>query len=290
MKKSFLFFAPLLMLAVLGLTACGTSTASAPATPAASSTGSQAAPKTNQVIRSTVADQTMTIKPGLKLGSDGKMHDSFSPTDLTVIQGVATKVTVYNYDDGAHDLVSSGLGLNVQIPGSAKKGVPSVTTFTIKSDKIGNYHWLCNVACDSAANGWAMSHDGYMAGNIHVVAPVNQDEIAMTVLPGTKLGPDGKMHDIFSPADLNIVKGVPTKVTVYNYDDGAHDIVASGLGLNVQIPGSTKKGDPSVTTFTITAAKTGDFHWLCTVSCDSAANGWAMSHDGYMAGTIHVSQ
>lgn len=290
MKKRLFFFAPLLIVAVLGLTACGTTapatTSTTSSAPAATSTAAQ----TNQATRSKAAEQSMTIKPGLKLGSDGKMHDSFSPSDLTVIQGVETKVTVYNYDDGAHDIVSADLGLKVQIPGSTKKGVPSETTFTIKSDKIGDYHWLCDVKCDGEAQGWAMANDGYMAGKIHVVAPVNQDEVAMTVLPGTKLGPDGKMHDIFSTADLNIVKGIPTKVTVYNYDDGDHDFVASDLGLKVPIPGSKKKGEPSVTTFTITAPKTGDFHWLCDVKCDGEAQGWAMSHDGFMAGIVHVTE
>ena len=288
MKKRFLLFlAPLLVVAAFGLTACGTTTPTATSsTPAASSTAAQ----TTQVTRSKVAEQSMTIKPGLKLGSDGKMHDSFSPTDLTVIQGVETKVIVYNYDDGAHDIVNTDLGLKVQIPGSTKAGVPSETTFTIKSDKIGDYHWLCDVVCDSDAKGWAMTNDGFMAGKIHVVAPVNQDEVAMTVLPGTKLGSDGQMHDIFSTANLNIVKGVPTKVTVFNYDDGAHDVVAADLGLKVQIPGSTKKGEPSVTTFTITAPKTGDFHWLCDVTCDGGAKGWAMTQDGFMAGMIHVTE
>lgn len=287
MKKRLFFFAPLLVVAVLGLTACGTS---APAATSSTPAATPAVAQTTQVTRSKVAEQSMTIKPGLKLGSEGKMHDSFSPSDLTVTQGVETKVTVYNYDDGAHDIVNADLGLKVQIPGSTKAGVPSETTFTIKSDKIGDYHWLCDVACDSEAKGWAMTNDGFMAGKIHVVAPANQDEVAMTVLPGTKLGPDGKMHDIFSTANLNIVKGISTKVTVYNYDDGAHDIVASDLGLKVQIPGSTKKGEPSVTTFTITAPKTGDFHWLCDVACDTDAKGWAMSQDGFMAGMIHVTE
>ena len=98
------------------------------------------------------------------------------------------------------------------------------------------------------------------------------------------------MHDIFSASSLNIVKGVPTKVTVYNYDDGAHDVVATDLALKVQIPGSTKKGEPSVTTFTITAQKTGDFHWLCDVECDGDAKGWAMSHAGFMSGIINVTE
>jgi len=283
MKKRLLFLAPLLVVTALGLTACGATT------PAASTTPAPVA-QTAQVTRTSVAEQSMTIKDGLQLGSDGKIHDSFSPSDLTVIQGIATKVTVYNFDEGAHDIVNADLGLKVQIPAATKAGVPSVTTFTIKSDKIGDYHWLCDITCDGDAKGWAMANDGFMAGKIHVVAPVKQDEVAMTVLPGAKLGPDGLMHDIFSTADLNIVKGIPTKVTVYNYDQGAHDVVSSDLALKVQIPASTKVGQPSVTTFTITATKTGDFHWLCDVTCDGGAKGWAMANNGFMAGTIHVTE
>lgn len=291
MKKS-LLLAPLAVLISISLTACGTSTpaSTAPAATAPASASAQTAKVTK------ADDQFMTIQPGLKLGSDGKLHDSFSPADLTIMQGVPTKVTVLNYDDGAHDLVAKDLKLNVQIPGSTKKGVPSTTTFTVTADKTGDFHWLCDVPCDGAGNpnqpgsnkGWAMANDGFMAGKIHVVAPSTKDNVAMTILPGTKLGPDGKLHDIFSNADLNLVKGEKTTVTVYNYDDGAHDFVAKDLNLNVQIPGSKKKGDPSVTTFTITADKAGNFHWDCNVQCDGQAQGWAMANDGYMAGVVHV--
>ncbi|AFM39939.1 hypothetical protein Desaci_0891 [Desulfosporosinus acidiphilus SJ4] len=290
MKKS-LLLPPMALLISLVLTACGTTSTTSSAAPAATT---QAPAQTPQITK--VDDQVMTVVPDLKLGSDGKIHDSFSPADLTIMQGVPTKVTVLNYDDGAHDIVAKDLKLNVKIPGSTKKGVPSTTTFTVTADKTGDFHWLCDVPCDGAGNpnkpgsnkGWAMANDGYMAGTIHVVAPSTKDNVAMTILPGTKLGPDGKMHDIYSPADLTLVKGQTTTVTVYNYDDGAHDFVVKDLNLNVKIPGSKKKGDPSVTTFTITADKAGDFHWVCDVPCDSDANGWAMSHDGYMAGVVHV--
>lgn len=293
MKKS-LLLAPLALLISIGLTACGTST-----TASSAPVSSTPAPTQTQTAKVTKADdQMMTIQPDLKLGSDGKLHDSFSPADLTIMQGVPTKVTVLNYDDGAHDIVSKDLNLDVKIAGSTKKGVPSTTTFTVTADKTGDFHWLCDVPCDGSGSpdkpgsnkGWAMANDGYMAGQIHVVAPSTKDNVAMTILAGVKLGPDSKMHDIFSPADLNLIKGETTTVTVYNYDDGAHDFVAKDLNLNVQIPGSKKKGDPSVTTFTITGDKTGDFHWDCDVKCDGEAQGWAMANDGYMAGVVHVQE
>ncbi len=301
MKKVLL--APMILLLALGVTACGTTTASTQSTPAASN-NAPAATQTAATKATQADEQFMTIMPGLKLGSDGKLHDSYSPADLTVMQGIPTKVTVYNYDDGAHDFVAKDLNLNVQIPGSTKKGQPSVTTFTINADKTGDFHWDCDVPCDGAGNpnkpgsnkGWAMQHDGYMAGTVHVVAPSNKDNVVLTVKDGLKLGSDGKIHDSFSPADFTIDKGVTTTVTVYNYDDGSHDFVSKDFNLNVQIPGSKKKGDPSVTTFTITPDKDGNFHWDCDVPCDGAGNpnkpgsnkGWAMQHDGYMAGVVTV--
>lgn len=295
MKKHLALFAPLVLLATLGLTACGTTAPAANTTPSAAP-----APQATQTAKVTTpaqAEQSMTIIPGSKKGPDGKMHDAFTPADLTVVQGVPTKVTVYNYDDGAHDFVAKDLNLNVQINGSKKKGDPSITTFTITADKAGDFHWLCDVKCDGEANGWAMANDGYMAGTVHVLAQQpDKDTFAMTVKDDLKLGSDGKIHDSFSPADINVRKGVPMEVTVYNYDDGAHDVVAKDLNLNVQIPGAKEKGVPSVTTFTIKTDKTGDFHWLCDVTCDGAGNptkpgsnkGWAMSNDGFMAGMIHV--
>jgi hypothetical protein len=33
--------------------------------------------------------------------------------------------------------------------------------------------------------------------------------------------------------------------------------------------------------------KPGVYHWWCVMPCDDA-HGWAMQHDGYMAGTITV--
>ncbi|HEX3015958.1 MAG TPA: cupredoxin domain-containing protein [Desulfobacteria bacterium] len=287
MKKPALLMAPVAFLLALGLTACGTS---------ASTTASSQNQPTPQPAQATQTSQpahqanvAMTILPGTKLGPDGKKHDIFSPADITVVQGVPTTVTVYNYDDGGHSFAAKDLGLNVQIPGSTKKGVPSVTTFTVKATKAGDFHWLCTVKCDGDANGWAMANNGYMAGTVHVLAQQPQhDTFALTIKPGLKLGPDNKLHDSFSPTDLTVTKGVPMDVTVYNYDDGDHSFTAKDLGLDVKIPGGNKNGTPSVTTFTIKPTKTGDFTWLCDIQCDGEAHGWAMSNKGYMMGTVHV--
>ena len=34
--------------------------------------------------------------------------------------------------------------------------------------------------------------------------------------------------------------------------------------------------------------KEGDFTWQCLDTCDEGNGQWAMSHKGYMMGTIHV--
>jgi uncharacterized cupredoxin-like copper-binding protein len=100
-----------------------------------------------------------------KKGPDGKWHDAFLPANFTVLAGVPVKVTVYNYDDGAHSFTSSTLGVNQLIPG-AKGGTPSKTTFTFTAKKSGKYLWWCNQPCDP----WAMSHVGFMRGYVNVVA------------------------------------------------------------------------------------------------------------------------
>ena len=121
------------------------------------------------------------------------------------------------------------------------------------------------------------------------VSTSETQQVFLTVLPGMKLGPDGKLHDAFSPADFTVTQGRPVSVTVYNYDNMPHSVTAPLLGLNATIVASTKKGVPAVTTFTFTAAKAGKFLWNCDLPCDDDANGWAMSHPGYMSGYITVT-
>jgi plastocyanin len=100
-----------------------------------------------------------------KKGPEGTWHDAFMPADFTVKAGGTVKVTVYNYDEGAHSFTSPALGVNVTIPaGSEQK--PSKTTFTIKApQKAGSYEWYCVMPCDP----WAMTHLGYMKGDVKVI-------------------------------------------------------------------------------------------------------------------------
>ncbi|MCL6517881.1 cupredoxin domain-containing protein [Alicyclobacillus sp.] len=231
---------------------------------------------------------TLTILPGGRLGPDGKMHDTYTDPDFTVVQGVPVTLTVYNYDGGSHTLTNSDLGLNLQAKGSTKKGVPAVTTVTFTPTKEGDFKWQCMDPCDGDNQDWAMTHEGYMQGTIHVVPYANKQYVYLTIKDGLQYASaDGKRHDSYSPANLTVQQGIPVQVTVENFDTGQHSITAPDLNLNQVIQGAKKDGVPTTTTFTFTPEKSGTFHWLCTIQCDG--NGWAMSHDGYMAGNITVN-
>ena len=116
----------------------------------------------------TPAYVNMVIVPGVRLGSDEKLHDAFTPTDFTALAGQKIVVTIYNYDTGSHSFTAPALHLNVVIPAAPRNGVPSVKTFTFTVKKAGSYQWLCALPCDSDARGWAMSHDHYMAGTVTI--------------------------------------------------------------------------------------------------------------------------
>jgi plastocyanin len=98
-----------------------------------------------------------------------------------------------------------------------------------------------------------------------------------------KKGPDGKWHDAFLPAYPSVKAGQPTKLVFINYDGGAHSLVAPGLGLNVKIP-AAKGSVPGRATVVLTASKAGHYDWWCGSPCDP----WAMTHNGYMRGSIVV--
>jgi nitrous oxide reductase len=98
-----------------------------------------------------------------------------------------------------------------------------------------------------------------------------------------KKGPDGKWHDAYLPGGFTVKAGRNVKVTIRNYDDAIHTFTAAGLGLNVQVrPGSA--AHPSLTTFTFKASKPGSYIFRCMGMCDP----FAMTHMGYMMGTVRV--
>jgi heme/copper-type cytochrome/quinol oxidase subunit 2 len=131
-------------------------------------------------------------------------------------------------------------------------------------------------------------------------AGVKKQHYTIYVLPGSMgfVGPDKQHHDTIAPSDFVLKAGVPVTFTVVNFDDGSHSITSQGLGLNIMIkPGKDEPNggiNPTVTTYTLTPTKKGEFRWNCMVMCDGPSH-WAMSsgfdgpgQDGYMAGWIKV--
>jgi len=231
---------------------------------------------------------TLTVLPGGRLGTDGKMHDTFSDPNFTVVEGVPVKLTVYNYDTGNHSITNADLNLNLQANGASKQGVPGVTSVTFTPTKTGDFKWQCIDPCDGQNKDWSMSHLGYMEGTIHVVPNNDKQYIYLTIKDGLQYATsDGKLHDSYSPAGFTVQEGIPVQVTVENFDSGKHSMTAPGLKLNAVIAGATKEGVPKTTTFTFTPSTNGTFHWMCIVPCDG--DGWAMTHDGYMSGNITVT-
>ncbi|WDL98802.1 hypothetical protein [Alicyclobacillus sp. ALC3] len=119
-------------------------------------------------------------------------------------------------------------------------------------------------------------------------SPDAKQHVHLTILPGMKLGPDGKKHDAFSPANFTLMRGVQTEIIIYNYDDMPHSLTDPALGLNVQAAPSKESGRPGVTTVTFTPTHAGTSTWRCVDPCDLDNGQWAMSHPGYMTGSITV--
>lgn len=108
------------------------------------------------------------INAGYKLGSDGKLHDAYTPGNITVSAGSPVELTIYNFDDGSHTFTSNDLGVNIAVPGTKQKGTPSVTKGTFTPSKTGTFKWLCADPCDGQNGQWAMTHTNYMIGNVTV--------------------------------------------------------------------------------------------------------------------------
>jgi plastocyanin len=111
------------------------------------------------------------------------------------------------------------------------------------------------------------------------------------IVPDALLGSNKRTHDAYIPAVLTASAGQQVIVTVYNQDSSPHSFTVPALGLNVIVPGAKAQGLEGTITFSFTASKPGTYHWKCILPCDNGgANAWAMTHDGYMAGTITIAQ
>lgn len=135
-------------------------TAAASTRPAQSGALAASAPQhTTAVTWSMYADSNQKVK-----GPDGKWHDGMIPGNPTVLAGRVT-VTALNYDTSVHTITSPTLGLAEKIP-PAHGNTPGKLTFTFTATTPGTYQWFCVEPCDP----WAMTHNGYMRGNITVIS------------------------------------------------------------------------------------------------------------------------
>ncbi len=104
--------------------------------------------------------------------------------------------------------------------------------------------------------------------------PVAQT-VYLTVSPGIKPGPDGKLHDAFSVTNFTVRAGQPVKLVINDTDTSDHSITAMGAGVNIVVR-------PGLHTYTLLVHQQGRFEWMCTFPCDP----YSMSHVGYMRGYI----
>jgi hypothetical protein len=174
------------------------------------------------------------------------------------------------------------------------------------------------VVCGGGILGTQMIPQSSHASGNAVEAP---QSLVMYVMPGRTVAKgvnynvvDGKLHDSIVPSVIVAKVGVPLKVTVYNYDDGAHSITSPSLGLNIVLVGGTiikgsvvrdpagalglgEPNNPGVTTFTLNVAKPGTYYWYCALPCDgqnkhtamtSGPNGNGKGQIGTMGGYIVV--
>lgn len=106
-------------------------------------------------------------------------------------------------------------------------------------------------------------------------APAVLPVVYLTVSPGVKPGPDGKLHDAFSVTDFTVHVGRPMRLVINNTDTSPHSINAPDAGVNIVVR-------PGMHTYTLLVRRTGRFEWYCMMPCDP----FSMAHVGYMRGFI----
>lgn len=123
-------------------------------------------------------------------------------------------------------------------------------------------------------------------------------DITLVVQSDAKLGPDGQLHDAFTPCNFTVYAGQEVDLTVINYHNGEHSLTSTSLGVNFVVPSSNETGVPTVSNFQFNEATAGVYRWYCTYPCDTGSGGWAMTTGsdgqpdqiGYMGGFVTVLQ
>ncbi len=159
----------------------------------------------------------------------------------------------------------------------------------------GQRIWSLGLATKTAfglAAGISMIHPGAQASRQEAVPAAARapEQVNLVIVPDSMVGSDKKTHDAYIPAVMTATAGQKVIVTVYNLDTAPHSFTSPALGLNQIVPAAKSQGLKGVTTFSFTwASKAGTYHWKCILPCDGGgSNAWAMTHDGYMAGTITI--
>lgn len=155
-----------------------------------------------------------------------------------------------------------------------------------RSTRIGALFLAAGASVGLVA-GVAASHQTVNAGTQAAALPV--ERVNMVIVPDSLHGSDKKTHDSYIPAFLSAKAGQQVIVTVVNLDTSPHSFTAPALHLNEIVPGAKDQGLEGTLTFSFTVSKAGVYHWKCIMPCDNGGvNAWAMTHDGYMAGTITI--
>src|SRR5579871_2378696 len=63
--------------------------------------------------------------------------------------------------------------------------------------------------------------------------------VYLSVSPGVKPGPDGKLHDAFSVTSFNVHAGQPVKLVIDNTDSAVHSITSPTAGVNIVVKPGT---------------------------------------------------
>lgn len=132
------------------------------------------------------------------------------------------------------------------------------------------------VAVDLLAIGNLQSRPRPVVNVVRVAgaAPV-QRTVYLSVGPGIKPGPAGRLHDAFSITSFTVHAGQPVKLVINNTDNVPHSITSTAAGVNIV-------ARPGVHSYRLLVAHPGKFIWHCAYPCDP----YSMRHLGYMMGTI----
>ncbi|HMK95716.1 MAG TPA: cupredoxin domain-containing protein [Candidatus Limnocylindrales bacterium] len=167
----------------------------------------------------------------------------------------------------------------------------------MSSGDLSKIAWLALVVVVSAAVvlGLIIGYDLRPASTAFSRTPKTAD-ITLVVQGDVKLGPDGKLHDAFTPCNFTVYAGQEVDLTIVNYDNGEHTFTSPSLGVNFTVPPSNVTGVPTVSNFQFNETTVGVYRWYCTYPCDTDAGGWAMTTGsdgqpdqiGYMGGFVTV--